>query len=244
MLESMVLTKEQAKKYADILEHDDKLSDHKYTQVEYFNACNERKKLTCSSVKFENNKFTAKIKTGDTRELVFFSIPYEDGWSATVNGKSVDVEKVNVGFMAVAVPANTDSTIVFTYRTPGMIAGIAVTAGGVIILALYLILYKSPKKREDTGILLFDDLGEAEFDEEINNRFEKAEKKKKEKKPKKQKIKKTQKPVENVEKAENAPEKLMEEQNRENEQMNNADIGQLFGSDAESADNENSRTKT
>ena len=232
MLESMVLTKEQAKKYADILEHDDKLSDHKYTQVEYFNACNERKKLACSSVKFENNQFTAKIKTGDTRELVFFSIPYEDGWSATVNGKSVDVEKVNVGFMAVAVPANTDSTIVFTYRTPGIIAGIAVTAGGIIILALYLILYKSPKKREDTGILLFDDLGEGEFDKEINDFFETVKKEKKEKKPKKQTIKKTQKPVENtenVEKAENAPEKLMEEQNRENEQMNNADImGQVF----------------
>ena len=75
-------------------------------------------------------------------------------------------------------------------------------------------------------------MGEAEFDEEINNLFEKVKKEKKEKKPKKQKIKKTEKPVENtgnVEKAENAPEKLMEEQNRENEQMNNADImGQVF----------------
>ena len=90
-------------------------------------------------------------------------------------------------------------------------------------------------------------MGEGEFDKEINDFFETVKKEKKEKKPKKQTIKKTQKPVENtenVEKAENAPEKLMEEQNRENEQMNNADIGQLFGSDAESADNENSRTKT
>ena len=248
MLESMVLTKEQAQKYADILAHDDKLSEHKYTQVEYFNACNDRKKLTCRSIKFENNKFTAKIKTGDSRELVFFSIPYENGWSATVNGKPADIEKVNVGFMAVAVPANTDSTIVFTYTTPGLFAGIAVTAGGIIILALYLILYKSPKKREDTGILLFDDLSEGDFEQEINSFFEKVQKEKKEKKPKKEKMKKikNETPVETAETAENAPEKLMEEQNWENEQMNNADImGQVFSDSEETPPEQpdNDRTK-
>ena len=241
MLKSMVLTKDQAKKYADILEHDEKLSDYKYTQIEYFNACNDRKKLTCSSVKFENNKFTAKIKTGDKRELVFFSIPYEDGWSATVNGKAVDIEKVNVGFMAVAVPANQESTIVFTYKTPGLMIGAAVTAFGIIILALYLIIYKSPKKRENTDLLLFDDMSEGSFDEEINSLFEKTVKVKKEKKSKKSKSKPEiiKEPAENEE---NTPEKLMEEQNWENEQMNNADvIGQVFG---EESHEENPAEKT
>jgi len=251
MLKSMVLTKEQASKYADILEHDEKLSEYKYTQIEYFNACNERKKLTCSSVKFENNKFTAKIKTGNSRELVFFSIPYEKGWSATVNGKPADIEKVNVGFMAVAVPANTESKIVFTYRTPGLMVGAAVTAFGIVILALYLVFYKSPKKRENTDILLFDDLSDGDFNEEINGNFEKAvrvkkEKKIKEKKPKKEKIKTSnetpqEKPAEN---SENTPEKLMEEQNWENEQMNNADvIGQIFAESEENPDNEISETE-
>ncbi len=241
MLKSMVLTKDQAKKYADILEHDEKLSDYKYTQIEYFNACNDRKKLICSSVKFENNKFTAKIKTGDKRELVFFSIPYEDGWSATVNGKAVDIEKVNVGFMAVAVPANQESTIVFTYKTPGLMIGAAVTAFGIIILALYLIIYKSPKKRENTDLLLFDDMSEGSFDEEINSLFEKTVKVKKEKKSKKSKSKPEiiKEPAENEE---NTPEKLMEEQNWENEQMNNADvIGQVFG---EESHEENPAEKT
>ena len=37
---------------------------------------------------------TAKIKTGDKRELVFFSIPYEDGWTATVNGKYLHIVRV------------------------------------------------------------------------------------------------------------------------------------------------------
>ena len=228
MLKSMVLTKEQANKYKDILKHDEQISSYKYTQVEYFNACNERKKLVCSSVKFENNKFTAKIKTGDTGELVFFSIPYEDGWSATVNGKSVPVEKVNVGFMAVAVPANTASEIVFTYKTPGLMLGIGVSAAGAVILILYMALYRPSKKREEYGILLFDDMSEDDFDDVINGKFEKA--------PKKEKVKKKktsdteEKPAEDDS---NAPETLIKEQYKENEQMNNADIGKLFGDDTE-----------
>ena len=241
MLKSMVLSKDQAKKYSDILQHDEKLSSYKYTQTEYFNDCNARKKLVCSSVKFENNKFTAKIKTGDSKELVFFSIPYEDGWKATVNGKSADVEKVNVGFMAVAVPANTESTIVFTYHTPGLSSGIIVTVVGAIILALYLILYKSPKKREETGLLLFDDMSDGYFDDEINTLFEKVVK---EKKPKKKKTEPPKSDERSVEENVNAPETLLAEQNKENEQMNNADIGQLFGENKENIpDNDNSKTQ-
>ena len=241
MLKSMVLSKDQAKKYSDILQHDEKLSSYKYTQTEYFNDCNARKKLVCSSVKFENNKFTAKIKTGDSKELVFFSIPYEDGWKATVNGKSADVEKVNVGFMAVAVPANTESTIVFTYHTPGLSSGIIVTVVGAIILALYLILYKSPKKREETGLLLFDDMSDGYFDDEINTLFEKVVK---EKKPKKKKTEPPKSDEISVEENVNAPETLLVEQNKENEQMNNADIGQLFGENKENIpDNDNSKTQ-
>ena len=229
MLKSIVLSEEQAEKYSSVLEHDKNIASYKYTQTEYFNDCNARKKLVCSSVKFENNKFTAKIKTGDTGELVFFSIPYENGWSATVNGKPADIEKVNVGFMAVAVPANTESKIVFTYRTPGLIAGVIVTAVGAVILALYLILYRSPKKRRETDLLLFDDLSDGDFDNEIDDLFEKAVK---EKKPKKNKTTLPEPPVPAVPSSEddaNSPETLLAAQNAETEQMNSADIAQLFG---------------
>lgn len=57
-----------------------------------------------------------------------FSVPYEEGWSATVNGKPAEVEKVSVGFMAVKVPAGT-SQIRFNYRTPGLTLGILAGAG-------------------------------------------------------------------------------------------------------------------
>ncbi len=240
MLKSIVLTEKQAKKYSSLLTHDENIASYKYTQVEYYNDCNARKKLVCSSVKFENSKFTAKIKTGNTGELVFFSIPYEDGWSATVNGHPADVEKVNVGFMAVAVPANTESTIVFTYNTPGLMVGTIITAVGVIILAVYLILYKSPKKRKDTDLLLFDDISDSDFDDEINTLFEKVVK---EKKPKKTEIPEPSEPDETPTDNANSPETLLAAQNEENEQMNSADIGQLFGESEDSPADENTRTE-
>ena len=72
--------------------------------------------------------------------LLFFSVPYESGWHATVNGKEVDVEKVNVGFMAVEVPGDTVSKVEFTYRTPGLSTGILITVISVGVYLVYGIL--------------------------------------------------------------------------------------------------------
>lgn len=147
LLKAMVLTDEQAKKYGDILKHHSDVSDYTYSQREYYKDCSERKERVCSSVKFEKNKITAKFDAGSSDELVFFSIPYEDGWSATVNGKDVQIEKVNVGFMAVRVPAGRESEIVFRYRTPGLALGGIVSAGAAIIFVLYMLLFKMPPKK-------------------------------------------------------------------------------------------------
>ena len=71
--------------------------------------------------------------------LVFFSIPYDEGWSATVNGKPVEIEKVNVGFMAVPAEAG-DNTIEFTYKTPGLNAGFFITLFAFIVWLLYTVI--------------------------------------------------------------------------------------------------------
>ena len=158
MLKSIVLTDEQIEKYKDILKHDEKLGDYSYSQQEYFKDCDERKKLTCSSVKFENNKFTAEITTGDSAELVVFTIPYEDGWSAEVNGKPAEIEKVDIGFMAVKVPGNATSSIKFTYKTPGLSAGLIASGVSVLLFILYMVFWKVPRRRSDGTLALIDDL--------------------------------------------------------------------------------------
>ncbi len=104
----------------------------------------KRNATSAKSFKTGKNSFTATVEREDPT-LVFFSIPYDEGWSATVNGKTAPIEKVNVGFMAVPVEAGT-SEIVFSYKTPGLGTGaiISLSAGAVLILyvAICFVWYK------------------------------------------------------------------------------------------------------
>lgn len=156
LLKAMVLSDEQAKKYKDIIQAHTSVFDFDFSEDAYFEDCKERNKLTCSSMDFQKNEFTAQITTNESSELVFFSIPYEDGWSAEVNGEAVEIEKVNIGFMAVKVPANQTSTIKFSYRTPGLVAGAAVSGLGILMFGVYMFLWK-PQKRRTDGLALYED---------------------------------------------------------------------------------------
>jgi len=69
---------------------------------------------------------------------MFFSVPYDEGWTAYVNGQHTIIEKANTGFMAVRVPAG-QSTIRFDYTTPGLITGIKISLISLIVMAVYLI---------------------------------------------------------------------------------------------------------
>ena len=60
----------------------------------------------------------------------------------------MDVEKVNYGFMAVKVPANTECDIEFFYETPGLVAGvkISIVALGAYILYLSTVIVLRKRK--------------------------------------------------------------------------------------------------
>ncbi len=94
-----------------------------------------------SALKFETDKrgFTATVER-DKENLVFFSIPYDKGWTATVNGTPCEIEKVNKGFMAVLVPKGT-SEIRFDYMPSGLKTGLIVTAVSCGVFLLYILIF-------------------------------------------------------------------------------------------------------
>ncbi|WBY63608.1 YfhO family protein [Thermocaproicibacter melissae] len=145
LLKAIVLEDSDIFRYGSTLKHLD-LDTQSYTEEEYYKDCLARKATSCSSFEYDSSGFTAKFNSNTSR-IVFFSVPYENGWSAEVNGKKVDIIKSNVGFMSVEVPAGT-SVIHFTYQTPGLKLGAAVSAGGIALLLFYWYFTKPTGRRK------------------------------------------------------------------------------------------------
>ena len=139
-MQGLYLTDEQIEKYSQYYEKLPELSDYQLTKSLYLEACENLADRACTYFKYDNYGFTAKATASDTG-LMVFSVPYEAGWSATVNGKSVDIETVQNGFMAVLVPKG-NVEIRFTYQTPGLKLGLLITVISIILFILYMILWK------------------------------------------------------------------------------------------------------
>lgn len=110
-----------------------------YTQEAYFEDCIARRATAASSFVRDNRGFTATISL-EEENYVFFSVPYEKGWTATVNGQPAEVVKANVGFMAVLCPAGTNVEIRFNYMTPGLFYGLLLSLGALVLFLLYMVL--------------------------------------------------------------------------------------------------------
>ena len=157
MLKAIVLDGEQIEKYGTLLK---RLGDEYYlggeeTEKESLDIgefslardCKARAATAAEEFSIEKNGFYAKT-TLERDNLVFFSIPYDEGWTAYVNGKETEIEKVNVGFMAVKAGAG-ENEIRFVYKTPGLALGAVISVFAFVILSVYLILVKRYYKKHE-----------------------------------------------------------------------------------------------
>ena len=159
LMEAVVLDKDQISKYKDILtKYEYSAAD--MTADHFKEVCAEKRENSCYSFENDTHGFKAKINC-DSSKLLFFSVPYADGWTATVNGEEAKIEKVNYGFMAVVVPAG-DNEVVFSYKTAGSKLGTVMTISGTAILLIYIaafyVINKGKKQPVPVG-------GEAEQEE-------------------------------------------------------------------------------
>lgn len=151
LLKSMVLTDEQIEKYKDILQPLPEEEFENLTYADFEDDCADRRKQTADTFEANNYGFTATTNF-DSDELVFFSVPYEENaFTATVNGKQVDVEEVDCGLMAIPVSAG-EADIVVTYHTPGLKLGVTLSVSGLISWALYAAVCYSKKKKSEVAI--------------------------------------------------------------------------------------------
>lgn len=150
-VQAVMLTDEQIEKYSDIMED----------YGDYYNGASrddiakeaaKKRETACYYFKPSEKGFEARIKL-DKESLVFFSVPYDKGFTAYINGTETQIDEVFGGLSAVRVPAG-DSEIVFKYETAGLKQGIIISICGIILFAAYMVcgaLLSSRKRNGDDG---------------------------------------------------------------------------------------------
>lgn len=86
---------------------------------------------------YENGRIAAAFNAAQDETLVI-SQPYEDGWTATVNGKPVEVQAAYDGLMGIPVQTG-DNVVELRYLTPGLVPGTVVGIASVTLFAIWRI---------------------------------------------------------------------------------------------------------
>lgn len=144
LMRAIALPIEHAAYNSDLLGHLPAEDYPHISETEFAADAQNRRETAATSFETDNRGFTATINL-PRENLVFFSVPYESGWSATVNGEPAEVIRASIGFMAVRAPEG-ENVIRFRYRTPGLSAGITISIFGVILLVLYLVRWRKETK--------------------------------------------------------------------------------------------------
>lgn len=126
---ALVLSKEQIKKYSSILQKYNK------DEKEYINE------LKNYYFEFGKGSFTNEFEI-DKPTMVMYSVPYDSGWSATINGKKVGIEKVDNGLMAIKVDKGKNN-VVFKYSPPGFKIGTFIS-----ICSLAFVIFRKFLRKE------------------------------------------------------------------------------------------------
>ncbi len=145
MLEALIIDDDMEESFTDLLTEYDTTSIRAHT-FDYRAVCTEKALNTADSFEYTNTGFKAQTSF-DNEEFIFFSVPYENGWSAKVNGESTEIYRVNIGFMSIKVPAGENVSIEFSYNTPGLDIGIIVTLSSVFAILIYIFLCNKLKPK-------------------------------------------------------------------------------------------------
>ena len=98
----------------------------------------QRKAASLENVTEEMNSVSGTIDT-EKDQLLVLSIPYQNGWSAYVDGEKVPIRKVNIMYMGLDLKAGTH-TVELHYEMPGIRISIviSVVSFGIFVAALMI----------------------------------------------------------------------------------------------------------
>ena len=149
LVKDIILTEEQCAKYGKYMQEDDHAGEEVMSEEDFARHCRNRAACACSEFEFTTSGFRA-VSDIEKENLVFFSVPYDPGFTARVDGEEVVIEKVDGGLMAIPVPAG-EHNIEFTYFPAGLkvCSIISMLTAAVIIVG---VIWKNVRSRK-TNVL-------------------------------------------------------------------------------------------
>lgn len=154
LMRALVLDDKQMKKYDSLFEDIGESPKTGLNEKGFLKDCSERLESCCSDFSCSTSGFSAKIDL-EKDNLVLFTVPFDKGFSAYVNGKKTDIEVVDNGLMAVFVPAGNNS-IEFRYMTYGLIPGALISCTSVAVLIVFVficLIIKIIKKKRSKRLI-------------------------------------------------------------------------------------------
>ena len=146
LMRALVFSDEDAAVYGKYLAELPNEKQSELTYDAYVQDCADRRAQACSMFQMNNAGFHAEI-TLENANLVFFSVPYDDGFTAYVNGEQTDIVRVDDGMMAVLCPAGT-SSIDFVYQADGLALSRTGTLAALPVWLVYTAYFVWRKRKK------------------------------------------------------------------------------------------------
>lgn len=132
LLKAVVLDEEQLAEMTGLTVLDTNVIQPQfYSEQALATDVNARKAEAFELTSFKNAHLTGKI-TLQQPKMLFFTIPFDAGWSATVNGETMKLQQANIGFSGLMLPAGTHE-IELVYNTPYYSTGTWVSLLGLLL---------------------------------------------------------------------------------------------------------------
>lgn len=144
MLSALVINDEDAGEVQDVLTQADLAAIKNLSADDIEQLVTQHKDENAEKLDIAKDFFECEINSS-TMKFAFFSVPYDEGWSADVNGKQVQILNVN-GMMAIPIEKGMNA-VRFRYLDKNFVYSVTLSIVSFLIWIGYYVKYRSKTKR-------------------------------------------------------------------------------------------------
>ena len=98
-----------------------------------------------------DGRLRGTARAGKEGGILFFSIPYDEGWHVTVDGRPAETCCIGQAFLGVELEEG-DHDVSLKYTPPGFRSGALISILSLLIFLGWLIMYKIRYKKEKKNL--------------------------------------------------------------------------------------------